>query len=127
MNNKNKTQLELQLFVRCSILDYVQTPDVDDQFRKINLSTKSGSRHDLVAVTISPAVLNTLSLEMDVPGILCNDIATAESRRNVYCIRTVSLPFQRVLCYWNTLTSVLSNLFAGSIMYIGSLKPHKRP
>ena len=52
-------------------------------FRKISLSTKSGSRHDLVAVTISPAVLNTLSIGTDVPGILSNDIATAESRGNV--------------------------------------------
>ncbi len=48
-------------------------------FRKISLLTISGSRQDLVAVTMSPAVLNTLSLGTEVPGILKTDLATLAS------------------------------------------------
>lgn len=46
--------------------------------KNISLSTSSGSRQDRVAVTISPAQLNTLLLGIDVPGIPRNACATIE-------------------------------------------------
>ena len=48
--------------------------------RKISLSTKLGSKHDLVADTMSPAMLQTRSLGTDVPGMLRTCFATLDRK-----------------------------------------------
>ena len=82
---------------------HAKTPDLADQcslfeiFLKKNQHVHSGSKHDLVAATMSSAVLNTLSLGTDVPEMPKIIMASLQNRGFLFDIP----PNQRVFLHRN--------------------------
>ena len=85
-------------------------------FNKSSLSTRCHFKHDLLAVTISPAVENTRPLGTLVAGIDKSDFATVDNSGN--CSSCNRHPMQRILIQFNVIKHVV--LFHFSLRCSGS-------